>query len=145
MENIHKTLIDEETKSICSTSAYWMKVYSVLVLSMNLICFIGFIFFLFNIEFIFGLFGIAVPDARILEMMKGFILLGLVFTSLSGYAMMKLFISGNKFSNVSYSVKSMDVVHAFQNLKIYWKFTGITYVILLIVVFFVGFKMLPLL
>jgi hypothetical protein len=122
-----------------------MKAYSITLLAVSTICFLVLVLFLINIDYLLEILGVHGANARMMEVLRGFLLMGLLFVSLLGYAMSKLLISGNKFFIISHSVKKSDVVNAFKNLRLYWMITGIALIILIIVLFFMSFKILPVL
>jgi uncharacterized membrane protein YjgN (DUF898 family) len=63
----------------------------------------------------------------------GLIILGMaIFVILFGYASIKLLGAANKFTAISYMSNRDDLTKAFKNLRLYWMYCGITFIVMIV-------------
>lgn len=144
MENTEKTLIGDETKGLFRASSSWMRAYSITMLVALGIIFLCLLILLFQNEILYDLMSTrGRVNEQFSDMINGFLILMIIIVATFGYAFIKLLSSGNKFTTISYSSKKDDMVSAFRNLRFYWMISGIGIIVVMVVAFYIGFKMIP--
>jgi hypothetical protein len=145
METKENAITNEATNALFSSSAQWMRAYAIIMIIFASILTLAVLVLSAGGK---GMIIDALSKqqetkevANVFVEIYGMMVFALAtFVILMGYASIKLLGAANKFTAISYTSSSANIIAAFKNLRMYWMFYGITLLVAVVFVIYFVFK-----